>query len=66
MDTKASRSTHPPASTNHNRFGLILDQSKLLTSMLQNDQHLICPWDQISYNITLKQPKLLNGTKISS
>lgn len=34
-DTKVSRTTHPPASTNHGRFGLIFDQSKLLTSMLQ-------------------------------
>ena len=31
---------HPPTTID---LVLILDQSKLLTSMLQKDQHLICP-----------------------
>lgn len=34
-DTKESSSTHPPASTSHGKFSLILDQSVLSTSMLQ-------------------------------
>lgn len=34
-DTKVSSNTHPPASTSHGKLGLIFDQFKLFTSMLQ-------------------------------
>lgn len=38
-DTKVSKSTHPPASTNHGRFGLNFDQAVLLISILQMQNH---------------------------
>lgn len=48
-DTKASRKTHPPASTNHGRLGLILDQSKLFTTMLQ--KNCICYSSSVRLNM---------------
>lgn len=39
QDTNVSRSTHPPASTNHGRFGLNFDQAMLLISILQMQNH---------------------------
>lgn len=43
-DTRESRTTQPPASTSHGRFGFSFAQSKLLTSILQT--------------LTSKNPKL--------